>query len=171
MTRLAQFVRSVDVEVPRRTVYDQWTRVEQFPLFVPGVEEVRHLDARHVLWRAQGIGGAADWVAQIQEKVPDRRIQWRALGTGIQSGIVSFDPLSDLRTRVTVRFDYEPERFGARSADLVALLSRRVEDGLQSFKQHLEARGREAGGTSRTDLPREPQRTILPEPFGGTTAL
>jgi hypothetical protein len=63
--------------------------------------------------------------------------------------MVTFDPLSDLKTRVTVRLDYEPEQFGSRSADLVALLSRRVPDALQSFKQHVESIGR-AGGAPGT---------------------
>jgi uncharacterized membrane protein len=38
---MALTARSIDVNAPLRAVYDQWTRFEEFPLFMEGVEEVR----------------------------------------------------------------------------------------------------------------------------------
>ena len=35
--------RSIEVAVPVRTAYDQWTRFEEFPRFMSGVEEVRQV--------------------------------------------------------------------------------------------------------------------------------
>ena len=35
---------SIEVEVPLRTAYNQWTQFEEFPRFMEGVEEIRQLD-------------------------------------------------------------------------------------------------------------------------------
>ena len=42
--------RSIDLNVPVQTAYQQWTRFEEFPRFMEGVEEVRQLDARRLHW-------------------------------------------------------------------------------------------------------------------------
>ena len=36
--------QSVDVEVPVRTAYNQWTQFEEFPGFMEGVEHVTQID-------------------------------------------------------------------------------------------------------------------------------
>ena len=36
--------KSIEVDVPLRTAYDQWTQFERFPQFMGGVEQVRQLD-------------------------------------------------------------------------------------------------------------------------------
>jgi uncharacterized membrane protein len=36
--------RSIDVDVPIRTAYHQWTQFEDFPRFMDGVGSVRQLD-------------------------------------------------------------------------------------------------------------------------------
>ena len=36
--------RSIEVEVPVQMAYDQWSRFEEFPRFMSGVEEVRRVD-------------------------------------------------------------------------------------------------------------------------------
>ena len=43
---MSQVQESVDVDVPIRTAYDQWTQFESFPQFMEGVKEVRQLDDR-----------------------------------------------------------------------------------------------------------------------------
>jgi uncharacterized membrane protein len=34
---------SIEVSVPVRTAYNQWTQFEEFPRFMEGVEEIRQL--------------------------------------------------------------------------------------------------------------------------------
>ena len=43
---------SIDVDVPVRVAYDQWTQFESFPQFMDGIEEVRQFDDTHLHWRA-----------------------------------------------------------------------------------------------------------------------
>ena len=45
--------KSIDVEVPVRTAYNQWTQFESFPRFMEGVESVRQLDDTHLHWKAR----------------------------------------------------------------------------------------------------------------------
>src|SRR5690606_6295516 len=44
---VATITKSIDVAVPVRTAYNQWTQFEEFPRFMEGVEEVRQLDPTH----------------------------------------------------------------------------------------------------------------------------
>ena len=44
--------RSIEVQAPLRTVYNQWTQFEEFPRFMEGVDEVRQLDDTHIHWVA-----------------------------------------------------------------------------------------------------------------------
>ena len=41
---MANIQQSIDVHVPVRTAYDQWTQFEEFPRFMEGVEEIRQID-------------------------------------------------------------------------------------------------------------------------------
>ena len=53
---MSQIERSVEVEVPLRTAYDQWTQFEEFPQFMDGVESITQTDDTHPHWVAK-IGG------------------------------------------------------------------------------------------------------------------
>jgi uncharacterized membrane protein len=44
---MARVEKDIEVMVPVRTAYDQWTQFETFPRFMEGVREVRQLDDRH----------------------------------------------------------------------------------------------------------------------------
>src|SRR5688572_3398055 len=49
---MSNIEKSIDVEVPVRTAYNQWTQFEEFPRFMEGVQEVTQLDDRRLRWRA-----------------------------------------------------------------------------------------------------------------------
>ena len=53
---MSNIEKSIDVDVPVRTAYNQWTQFEEFPRFMEGVKEVRQLDDRRLDWRAE-VGG------------------------------------------------------------------------------------------------------------------
>lgn len=56
---MASTTKSIDVNVPVSTAYNQWTQFESFPQFMEGVEEVRQLDHTRLHWRAT-IGGKTE---------------------------------------------------------------------------------------------------------------
>ncbi len=64
---VASVKESVEVNVPVRRAYNQWTQFEDFPSFMEGVKEVRQLDDKRLFWRAE--------VACHQQAAASRRVQ------------------------------------------------------------------------------------------------
>jgi uncharacterized protein (TIGR02271 family) len=144
--------RSIDLNVPVHTAYQQWTRFEEFPRFMEGVEAVRRLDAKRLHWVATVGGTRKEWDAQITEDVPNERMAWRSEAGECTAGVVTFQPLAANRTRMTVRFEYEPQGVKETLGDWLGVVSRRVENDLERFKSFVEARYRESAG-QRTPAP------------------
>jgi hypothetical protein len=137
--------KSIDVEMPVRTAYNQWTQFEQFPQFMEGVREVRQLDDRRLHWRAEVAGKEKAWDAEIVEQAPDRRVAWRSTSGAENAGAVDFEPLDADHTRVTLQLSYDPEGVVENVGDALGFVSRRVEGDLRRFKQFIETRGAETG--------------------------
>jgi hypothetical protein len=137
--------KSVDVHCPVRTVYNQWTQFEEFPKFMAGVKEVRQLDDTHVHWHAEVWGKDKEWDAEITEQVPDERISWKSTTGTPTAGTVRFEPLGPEKTRVKLAMSYEPEGAVENLGDALGLLSARVEESVEDFKEFIEGRGQETG--------------------------
>ena len=137
--------RSIDVDVPVSTVYNQWTQFEEFPRFMEGVEEVMQLDNKRLRWRAEIGGKVVEWDAEIFEQVPDRRIAWRSITGELNTGMVNFEPISPNRTRVSVKINYRPEGALEKIGSALGVVGQRVHGDLERFKEYIESRGRETG--------------------------
>lgn len=137
--------KSIDVNVPLHTAYNQWTQFETFPEFMEGIQEVRQLDDRHVHWIADIGGKHKEWDAEIVEQIPDQRIQWRSTSGARNDGLVEFEPISDSQTHVTVKMNYETEGVLEGIGDFFGVTSNRVEGDLERFKDFVETRGAETG--------------------------
>jgi uncharacterized membrane protein len=136
---------SVEVAVPVRTAYNQWTQFEDFPQFMEHVEEVRQLGDKRLHWRAKIAGKTIEWDAEITDQTPDRRIAWRSLSGPKNGGAVLFEPLDALRTRVTAGLDVEPEGLAENLASAFGILSSQIRGDLDRFKHFIESRGVETG--------------------------
>ena len=137
--------KSVTVDVPLHTAYNQWTQFESFPRFMQGVEEVRQLDPTHQHWKAEIAGVTREWDAEIVDQTPDERITWRATEGAQNDGTVSFAPESGRATRVTLRLDFDPQGFMEKAGDALNVVERRVEGDLERFKDFIEHQGTETG--------------------------
>jgi uncharacterized membrane protein len=138
--------QSIDVDVPIRTAYNQWTQFEEFPKFMDGVVEVRQLSETRLLWRTE-IGGVDEsWESEIDEQVPDMRIAWHSVTGATNAGVVTFHRLSDTRTRVMLQIDYEPQGALEHVGDALGAVKLRVKSDLQRFKEFIESLGAETGG-------------------------
>jgi len=153
---MASTVKTIDVDVPVRTAYNQWTQFEMFPRFMEGVKDIKQLDDRRLHWRAEIGGREEEWDAEITEQIPDTRIAWRSLNGTPNSGIVTFHPLSENSTRITVQIDYEPQGVIENVGDSLGVLAGRVEGDLKRFKGFIESRGQETGAW-RGEIPRKGQ--------------
>jgi uncharacterized membrane protein len=143
---MASVTKSVDVQVPVSTAYNQWTQFELFPQFMEGVREVRQLDDQNVHWRAEVGGKEQEWDARITEQLPDNRIAWTSTSGDMNAGAVDFHRISDDMTRITLTIDYDPQGFLESVGDALGFMDRRVDGDLKRFKQFIESRGSETGG-------------------------
>jgi uncharacterized membrane protein len=142
---MGDITHSVDVDVDVRTAYNQWTQFEDFPRFMEGVERIEQLDDRHLRWHVDIAGVDREFEAEITEQDPDKRVAWSSL-TGVdQGGVVTFHPLNDDRTRVTLQMHIEPEGAVEQIGDKMGIVSSRVKGDLERFKEFIEERGEETG--------------------------
>ncbi len=142
---MANVERSVEVDVPVRTAYNQWTQFEEFPRFMEGVEEVHQLDDRTLQWKAKIAGKLEEWTAEIVHQQPDQSIAWRHTRGAVNSGVVVFASIDAERCRVTLALEYDPRGFIEKAGDILGVVSRRVEGDLERFKRFIEERPAETG--------------------------
>jgi uncharacterized membrane protein len=142
---MSHIEESIEVEVPVTTAYNQWTQFEDFPRFMEGVKEVRQLDDKRLVWRAEIGGKDVEWTAEITQQEPDRRIGWRSTSGAANAGSVTFAPLGPSRTRATLRLEYAPEGLQEKTGDALGLVRRRVAGDLERFKEFIEERGNATG--------------------------
>ena len=142
---MSEIIEAVDVDVPVRTAYDQWTQFEEFPLFMEGVEKVEQLDDTHIAWTASIGGMTKRWIAEISEQRPDERIAWRAVEGARNAGVVTFHRLGDEQTRVTLQLDVEPDGTIETVGDALGFVARRAKGDMERFKKFIESRGSETG--------------------------
>src|SRR5262249_43808265 len=144
-TPMERIEKTFEIDRPVHTVYNQWTQFEEFPLFMEGIKEVQQIDDTHLHWRASIAGQDKEWDSEIVEQAPDERIAWRSTGGAINHGSVNFEPVGGERTRVKLTVEYEPQGFVEKSGDALGLVSHKVENAVEKFKDLVEKRGIETG--------------------------
>jgi uncharacterized membrane protein len=139
--------RSIEVDVPVRTAYDQWTQFEDFPRFMEHVERIEQLDDTHVRWHVKVAGADRSFDTVITEQEPDQRIAWTTLpdAESKHAGVVTFHRIDEGRTRVMLQMDVEPTGAVEKVGDLFGFTDRSIQSDLDSFKAFIEERGVESG--------------------------
>jgi uncharacterized membrane protein len=137
--------QSIEVDVPVRTAYNQWTQFEEFPRFMDGIEEVRQLDDTHLHWVAEVGGKREEWDAEITEQRPDERIAWTSTSGKGNAGVVTFHRLADDRSKIMLQLDWESEDMVEKLASMLGQDDRQVGNDLERFKEFIEGRGGETG--------------------------
>ena len=137
--------QSIDVSVPVRTAYNQWTQFEDFPKFMEGVEQVQQLDDTSLHWVAEIAGQRREWNAKISEQRPDERIAWHSTDGATNAGVVTFHRIDDNTTRAMLQMEFEPSNWTEKAADALGLVKTRVKGDLGRYKEFIESRGQETG--------------------------
>jgi uncharacterized membrane protein len=135
----------VDVDVPLRTAYNQWTQFEEFPRFMEGVESVTQLTDSLTHWTVSIAGQTREFDAEITEQKPDERVAWRALDGLGHAGAVTFHRLDDGHTRVMLQIETHPEGLIEKAGDALGLATHRAKGDLRRFKEFIESRQVESG--------------------------
>jgi uncharacterized membrane protein len=148
---------SIDVAVPVRVAYDQWTQFESFPRFMNGVEQISQADATHTHWKVRIGGVTREFDAEITEQTPDQRIAWKSVDGVEHGGVVTFHRLSDAQTRVMLQLDTEPEGFVEKAGEAIGLVSHQVKTDLERFKDFIESEPHATAGW-RGSVDQDPTR-------------
>jgi uncharacterized membrane protein len=141
----SSIMESIDVNVPVRTAYNQWTQFEDFPQFMQGVESVEQVDDKTLNWCAEIGGKTKKWTAEITEQIPDKRIAWTSTTGALNAGVVTFHRISDDKCRVALQLDYEPEGVVENVGDTIGVVQWNVRQNLERFKEFIESEGSETG--------------------------
>ena len=138
---------SIDVKVPVRQAYNQWTQFEEFPKFMEGVQSVQQLDDTHVRWVAKIRGESREWTTEIVEQRPDEKVEWKTTEGEVRNdGVVTFEQVGDDRTRVNVAMDVVGGSTAENVAgDLLGVVKSQVRGDLERFKELVETRDDETG--------------------------
>lgn len=142
---MASFEQAIEINVPVRTAYNQWTQFEEFPRFMEGVESVQQLSDTRLHWRAEIAGNEQEWDAEISEQTPDQRIAWHSISGAKHAGVVTFHYVDDNTTRVMLQIEYDPEGFVENVGAALGVVERRMKGDLKRFKEFIEERQVETG--------------------------
>lgn len=113
---MSNVTESIDVNVPVRVAYDQWTQFETFPQFMEGVERIDQVTDTRTHWVTKIGGVEREFDADITEQHPDERVAWRSTTGPDQAGVVTFHRLSDDTTRGPCRWTTTPRGWWRTSA-------------------------------------------------------
>ena len=141
--KLTNIVESIDVGVPVRLAYNQWTTYQDFPSFTKKVENAspdENDDEYKVNWKAQVFWSHREWEATIVDQRPDERIVFRSKGQkGHVDGVVTFHELTPNLTKFVVVLEYHPQGMFARTGNLWRAQGRRTRLELKHFQRHVMA--------------------------------
>jgi uncharacterized membrane protein len=137
---------TIEVDVPIRTAYDQWTQFEEFPKFMDGVDRVTQVTDERTHWQVAVGGLHREFDAEIVEQHPDQVVAWRSLDGPTHNGEVRFEPIGQSRTRVDLRMEMEPEGIAEKAGEALGVVDHRIKADLERFKAFIETIGAQTGG-------------------------
>ncbi|MGA5349240.1 SRPBCC family protein [Streptomyces griseoincarnatus] len=132
----------IDVGVPLRTAYDQWTQYQDFSTFAKGVKSANKSDDTTSDWQAKIWWSNRSWKATTNEQVPDDRIAWSTEGAkGTMKGVVSFHRIADNLTRVLMVIEYYPSGLFEKTGNIWRAQGRRARLDLKNFARFITIKG------------------------------
>ncbi|WP_406090629.1 SRPBCC family protein [Streptomyces sp. NBC_01013] len=135
-------VEDIDVGVPVREAYDQWTQFQEFSSFAKGVVSVEKTDDTTSNWKVKVAKSTRSWKANVTEQVPDERITWTTEGAkGTVKGVVTFHALTDDLTRVLMVLEYFPKGLFEKTGNIWRAQGRRARLDLKLYRKFIMMRG------------------------------
>jgi uncharacterized membrane protein len=144
------------INKPRAEVYQFWRKLENLPLFMKHLEDVKEEDSVNSTWKARIPGGlgTVTWKALITEDRPQELLTWASQpGSTIDNaGEVTFrDAPGDRGTEISVHMTY---RLPAGDVGTIAgklfnpVVEKMMKDDLRRFKSLLETGEVQLGGST-----------------------
>ncbi|WBU39362.1 SRPBCC family protein [Homoserinibacter sp. YIM 151385] len=139
---MPQIIETIDVDVPVRAAYDQWTQFEEFPRFLEHVESITQTTPTLTAWKINIGGQIREFEAEITEQHPDERVAWTSTGgEEVHAGVVTFHKLDEAKTRVTLQLDWEAKGLLEKLASATGVATHAIKDDMGHFKEYIESKG------------------------------
>ncbi|SEG88084.1 Polyketide cyclase / dehydrase and lipid transport [Thermomonospora echinospora] len=171
-----ELTATTTIRKPAAEVYAFWLRLENLPMFMAHLEEVRSTGDRTSHWKASApFGSAIEWDAEVIEEVPDELVAWRSSADADvpNTGRVRLVPAPDgVSTEVHVLLSYDipggdlgkavAEYFGEEP-------HQQLDDDLRRLKQVMEigevmrSEGAPWGKRARKEFPQRPAQPLPPD--------
>ncbi|MCL6736354.1 SRPBCC family protein [Streptomyces neyagawaensis] len=140
-------IEDINVGVPVREAYNQWTQFQEFSRFAKGVVAVDQQDDTTTQWQVKVAKSKRRWRGNITEQVPDQRIAWTSEGEkATTKGVVTFHPLGENLTKVLLVMEYSPKGLFERTGGLFRSQGRRARLDLKLYRTFVMMRGEATGG-------------------------
>ncbi|MGW7269063.1 SRPBCC family protein [Streptomyces sp. NPDC054864] len=137
----------IDVGVPLRTAYDQWTQYQDFSTFAKGVKSANRADDVTSDWQAKVFWSSRSWKAHTTEQIADDRIAWTSEGAkGTTKGVVSFHSLAENLTRVLLVLEYYPKGLFEKTGNIWRAQGRRARLDLKNYARFITIKGEAEDG-------------------------
>ncbi|WP_036226752.1 SRPBCC family protein [Marmoricola sp. URHB0036] len=140
-TKSTNIVETIDVGVPVRVAYNQWTEFGAFPSFMKKVENAEATDDNKINFKAQIFLSHRSWEATILQQIPDECIVWRSKGQkGHVDGAVTFHEIGPNLTRILVVLEYYPQGLFEKTGNIWEAQGRRARAEVRHFRRHVMTR-------------------------------
>lgn len=146
--------KTIEIRASAETVFDVWSRYDNFPHFMSHVIEVRDLGQNRSHWIMQGPAGVdVEWDSVLTQAQRPHRLAWQSEpNSNVENqGTVILEAVPG-GTRATISLTWRPPA-GAAGQGIAVLLGadpeRALEEDLQRMKQFIE-RGVPAPGQTET---------------------
>ncbi|WP_047867533.1 SRPBCC family protein [Nocardiopsis sp. RV163] len=136
--KMVNIVEDVDVGVPVRVAYNQWTRFPDFGSFAKGVQSAERTGDTSSHWRGKVFWSSRSWSAEVTEQVQDQRIAWSTeAAKGTMKGVVTFHPMGEDLTRVLLVVEYYPKGLFERTGNIWRAQGRRMRLDLKHYRRQV----------------------------------
>ncbi|MFE7232488.1 SRPBCC family protein [Streptomyces sp. NPDC057596] len=135
-------IESLDVGVPVRTAYDQWTQYQDFSTFAKGVKSASRNDDTTSSWNLKVLWSSRSWKGHTVEQVPDYKIQWTSEGAkGTTKGVITFHALGENLTRLLLVMEYYPSGLFEKTGNIWRAQGRRARLDFKNFDRFITLKG------------------------------
>lgn len=137
-SKSVNIVENIDVGVPVRVAYNQWTRFPDFSSFAKGVQSVEKEDEVTSHWTGKILWSTRNWKGRVTEQVQDERIAWSTeAAKGTMKGVVTFHPLGENLTRILLVVEYYPQGFFEKTGNIWRAQGRRLRLDLKLYRRRV----------------------------------
>ncbi len=141
-TKAINIIEEIDVGVPLRVAYNQWTEYDDWSTMMKKVENAEQdKEEPKVKFKGQIFLSHREWEATITDQIPDERIVWKSQGQkGHVDGAVTFHELGPNLTRILIVLEYYPQGFFEWTGNRWRAQGRRARLEFKNFRRHVMTR-------------------------------